>query len=94
MSDTVSSSAQDASELAQDIKEALDNYTSYNFLSIGKYNAACGSAVHDSFKGGIREALRAWKDLIDSDASAIKKAAASVDGLDARIARGLMGVGG
>ena len=96
MDGSINSDEGAASDFSQGIQQSLSDYTdtSNSFVKISDVNDVQGSTTHDVLKGGIDQALSAWKDLIVADAQAIESVAAAFNDTDGSIAQGLMGVGG
>ena len=94
MSNTLSSNEQAASGLAATIQTSLEQYLGFNLSVLSVDVPVAGSGMPDALAPEVTRALRAWRNLIDSDAKAIEAAASELASFDDFLAQQLMGVGG
>lgn len=94
MNNEIKSSSDATSVSASLLLGSLDNYCSIKINTIAPLSEVPGSFIHDSIGPTIESALSTWSCLLESDASAIMATGAEFDGIDSKLARNLLGLGG
>lgn len=88
----ISSNSVTAEGVAAYLKRGLSGYLGFSLKTTSEYAPVNGNSTHDSLGGAVSDALSTWKDLVDSDASAVVSIASSIEGADSQEAARMLGV--
>lgn len=93
MSGEISSSNESAQSVANLVSGGLEGYIAFEVEKVHPYANVLGNQIHDVAVGeAIADALDAWRDVVESDATALVRAAESLSGIDEEAAVKILGV--
>lgn len=93
MSGEISSSNEPAQTVANLVSGGLEGYSAFEVEKVYPYANVLGNQIHDVAVGeAIADALDIWRDVVESDATALVQEAGNLSGIDEEAAVKILGI--